>query len=289
MIALLKNHWLSILFIIITLGLLLIFELGSLNRAKALNIGIDTVQSIGEPIYRQENEGKLLHMSAPLSSDSPVYDDYFLIEKDALLLKRVVEMYQWKESKSSDDSGTHYSYRRLWSEELISSATFRRRTSHQNPTKMPIRTQLFKAPHIKYGDFSLSQAFLHQIDYNRVRLDSDIFGELPENIRNVYHVHNNYLYKGDPSNPKIGDLRVSFYLVLPGTFSVIGKQQQKVIRAFKTQSGPVGLIMRGNLTYKEMFKVAQNENHSNTMFFRLLAIFILLVVCAYIYASSKRQ
>jgi hypothetical protein len=285
----LKNHWLAVLIIILTLSLLFIFEFGSLNRAKALETGLDNVTSIGEPIYRPENEGRLIHTSGPLVSEKAAIDSHFLIEQDALLLKRIVEMYQWEEDRYHDDSGTRYTYRKIWSQELISSATFRRDLLHQNPTKMPLRTQIFKAPNISFGDFSLSQAFLHQIDYKRVRLDSDIFGELPKKIRDRYRFNNNYLYKGNPSNPIIGDLRVSFYTVKPGTFSIIGKQQEKVIRAFKTESGPVGLIMRGNLSHKEMFTVAQKENRSNQLLFRFFAALTILVISAYIYKSSIRK
>jgi len=137
---------------------------------------------------------------------------------------------------------------------------------------MPLKTEVFKAPNIKLGDFSLSHAFLHQIDYSRFNLNADIYPMLAENQRSKFKLRGSYLYKGNHVNPQIGDIRVSYFAVYPGTYSIVGKQQEKVLRAYKTETGAIGLIMPGHVHYKDMFQVAMQVNNTKTWTYRIFLL-----------------
>lgn len=86
---------------------------------------------------------KLVHTSGKADTTETLRDAVFGVEENSIGLKRVVEMYQWKENSetnSTDNYGgsqtstTTYSYSKVWSDTKIDSSDFHDGANHANPS-----------------------------------------------------------------------------------------------------------------------------------------------------------
>ncbi|MFZ2151990.1 MAG: TMEM43 family protein, partial [Minisyncoccia bacterium] len=86
-------------------------------------------------------DGKLVSVTDKLSAQTP-FEDNFLVDARYAALKRQSEIYQWKETQSSEttnntggssDTTTTYSYDLVWTEFPIDSKNFKQPEGHENP------------------------------------------------------------------------------------------------------------------------------------------------------------
>lgn len=90
------------------------------------------------------------------------------------------------------------------------------------------------------------------------------------------HVHGNVIYIGrNETSPEIGDVRITYTQVNPGTFSVIGKVVNGEIQSNKTDDGAFSMIKRGNVAMEDMFKAAEESNNMWTWILRILGIILV--------------
>ena len=83
--------------------------------------------------------------------------------ENGIVLKRNVQMYQWVQSVEFNGKAYEYKYKKVWSDKLIRSRTFKRAEKHKNPDTMPLISQTFFAdamlkeyqvPESYFGDLS---------------------------------------------------------------------------------------------------------------------------------------
>ena len=167
------------------------------------------------------NEGKPVYLSAKADTTEELRDQTFDVGQVALRLRRKAEMYQWEEDedKDSDSNTVTYSYDKVWSERHIDSNGFND-SSKRNPDAMPYQSKDWTAKDVQFGEAFKLPAFLvndlSNFEKLHARSQLDIAGLKP---------HDGGYYLGaDPSNPAIGDMRVSFATVLPGQASLIAEQ-----------------------------------------------------------------
>ena len=80
------------------------------------------------------NEGKLVALSGKMViKDDELEDETFNVKVKSAKLERIVEMYQWEETKDEDDNGTTYSYKKEWNSSRNDSSTFNDSKKHSNP------------------------------------------------------------------------------------------------------------------------------------------------------------
>src|SRR5579859_8159162 len=117
----------------------------AVKTANSLEEGAKTVVSVPADSVNAANEGKLVYISGQTATTGAIADpDFGITAEHMLRLERKVEMYQWKESSSTSNGNTTYSYSKTWSSHLISSESFHE-PGHQNPEKMPIEPASFNA------------------------------------------------------------------------------------------------------------------------------------------------
>ncbi len=84
-------------------------------------------------------------------------------------LERNVEMFQWKQNESSQTKENlggsttttkSYTYEKVWSSQLIDSASFAETGKYINPTSFPYSGESFLDENFKLGALSLSQNLL---------------------------------------------------------------------------------------------------------------------------------
>ena len=116
---------------------------------------------------------KLVHISHAISVDSPAADHTFGLTRNAVSLKRQVEIYQWVEIKSRKKRKLQngetevrevFDYQKKWVSNPVDSTNFRHPDPHDNPpTSMPFSSETFRAAGIKMGAYALSDAFTRQL------------------------------------------------------------------------------------------------------------------------------
>lgn len=271
-------------FILIFVGIGLLFwnEGRAVKTHRALVESQSQVVSISADNAQPSMNGKLVHVSGNATTEQTLNDDMLPISAQALKLKRYVETYQWKESSKSEEKKqlggstetvTTYEYQKVWSESKISSANFKQQAGHENPAVYPYETRIWTADTVTIGDYTLSDA--HKADINNFQSLEIPQVAMPQGLR---HSGQQLYYGADPNNPKVGDQRIRFEVVMPQTFSVVGRLSGAEITEHVTSNGrTIALIEVGSLTADAMFEQAKSENSLLTWILRAAGTLLLMM------------
>jgi len=283
-------------FVGILIGLILFFvafpvlfwnEGRAVKTYKTLKEGSGSVISVASDKVDPANEGKLVHVTAKADTGAALYDPVFGVTAKVLKLKRVVELYQWKETadkKSEKKLGggtetvTTYSYSKAWSKDLIDSSNFKKAEEHKNPTLMPYSSLEEVAQEVTIGAFVLSPSLVSKINhYEAFAVGSD--KSIPEALKEkVKHCEAGYYVGADPATPQIGDMRITFKVANPAEISVIAKQTGKSFSPYAAKAGgTIELLQTGVHNATEMIQKAQSDNVMMTWILRLVGFILMLV------------
>jgi hypothetical protein len=250
----------------------------AVDRARALEEGAGQVISIDAGRIDQTYEGKLIHLSGHAITEESLSDPDFGVRAQAIKLRRVVMMYQWKEHSHSEtkeklgggsETVTTYTYDKGWDSSVIQSSGFKKPTGHQNPGHMPYQSWSAQAQDVTLGAFRLSSGLISQIDQTTsIPLNSGSEVHLPSGRARV---SGNEIYIGkDPATPAIGDLRIGFLAVYPADVSIIAVQRGNSLTPYTASNGNVvELLEYGTHTAQQMFQAAQDRNTFLTWIIRL--------------------
>lgn len=266
----LKQSFFGFLFsFVVIVGALVLLawnEHRTLKNHKGLVAAGETVQAIDAAEAGAGLEGRLVHLSGRVESEETLVDPEFGIETGGLVLRRKVEMYQWKEKKRTEEREklgggvervTTYSYEKVWDDEPISSSGFHE-SGHDNPRSMPYRSERFAASEAWIGAFRADDTVLNALNSQALALGEA--GEMPGEFRQV---DGNTLYagRGTPGSPQIGDLRVRYTLVPAQEASVIAQVAGDGFSAWKSPVGTdIYLVEPGRVSAADMVSHAQSSN-----------------------------
>ncbi|MFA5839928.1 MAG: TMEM43 family protein [Candidatus Margulisiibacteriota bacterium] len=176
-------------------------------------------------------QGKLVAAEGKITTDEKIGDNYLKPGK-YLAFERKAEMYAWIESKDSNTTEAKYSYNKAWVINPKDSTHFKITAGHFNPP-MQIRENSDRINTAKLGAYSLN--------INDITLPQFVAVDmLDRNVVVVGRVSNHdYLYLGrSPSNPQIGDIKISYKVVESGkNATVFGKLAGGAIIAYPIQGG----------------------------------------------------
>jgi hypothetical protein len=112
-----------------------------------------------------------------------------------------------------------------------------------------------------------------------VPLDPSLAAKLAGHVKGPVHVADGRIYVGEsPSQPRLGDLRISFQLAPAGPTSIIGRQAGTGFADYQTQAGDRLLMVRpGTLSAADMFAAAQRENRILTWILRFAGVFAMFI------------
>jgi hypothetical protein len=283
-------------FVGILIGLILFFvafpvlfwnEGRSVKTYKTLKEGGGAVVSVASDNVDPATEGKLVHITAKADTGATLADPVFGVSAKVLKLKRIVEVYQWKESSESkkeqklggsEETVTTYSYSKDWSEGLIASSKFNKPAEHQNPTVMSYASQEQSAQEVTAGAFVLSPSLVGKITgYAALAVGSD--QAIPEALKEkAKRIDSGYYLGADPTTPQVGDVRITFKAINPVEVSVIAKQTGKSFAPYTTKAGgTIELLQAGVHNAAEMIQKAQADNVMMTWILRLVGFILMLV------------
>lgn len=254
----------------------------AVDAIVALDAGAGAVVTVAAGTVDPANEGRLVHVSGDATSPAPLRDPVFGAGGPGLLrLQRRVEMYQWRERKETETetsvggketTRTTYSYSRGWSDEPIDSSAFQRPEGHANPS-MPYRSQVQDARPAKLGAFTLGGSQLQQLNAFEPLAPAD-GGPLPAGFR----PDGEAVVRGDPANPAVGDLRITFQAVPAQALSVVARQTGGGLAAYHAANGHViELVQPGTADAQSMFRQARADEAMLTWILRLVGFVMMLL------------
>jgi hypothetical protein len=255
----------------------------AVQTARSLSEGAGAVQAAEAGRVDAALEGRLVHVSGPLTVAGPLRDPDFPVQANgALRIVRTVEMYQWREDRRSEtrtnlggsqETVTTYNYTRGWSNQQIDSSRFRQPEGRFNP-QMRYAARDTVVPEARLGARRLGEAQLRGIGETQpIVLDAATF-QPPPGAR----VMDGGLYVGrDPGNPQIGDLRIRFAQAPVGTVSVVARQVGDGFAPFQTRAGDSLMMVRsGSVPAAQMFQSAESANSVLTWVLRGVGFVLML-------------
>lgn len=271
--------------LVIGSGILLFWNEGrSVTQAKTLKEGLAAVVTVPADSVNQANQGKLVHMMGDAKTEETLSDDDFGVSANALKLRRNVEMYQWKEDKTTEtkknvggstDEVTTYNYSKTWDSHVIDSSEFKKPTDHENPSQMAYPGQEYQAEKITVGAFRLSEGLIAQVDgYEDISADKT---KLPEDLQGqVKPQGGGYYFGADPGSPKVGDLKIAFQMIKPGKVSLIAKQLGDSFEPYQSAAGgEIEMLSMGEHSAQNMFADAESMNTMITWGLRVLGYLLM--------------
>lgn len=269
----------------------------AVKTAKGLEEGLSQFVEIDYQNIDSGNDDKLVYAYGETSSDDILSDDEFGIEINALKLKRKVEMYQWKEFTKTrkekklggaEETIKDYTYKKVWSDELINSSNFKLWEDHQNPGGMDYASFEVTAAQVDFGEFSLEDNIIkHFNNYQGLSLkdinmsdymNAKIITEKDNSLDKGNSIQKLFFGYGSNQNPELGDYKVSFQYIEVGDYSIVAKQSGEEFESYETSTGSsILLINEGKVSAKKMFDEAQGNNTILTWVLRGLGVFMMFL------------
>lgn len=276
------------IFVVVAIGVLFWNEGCAIRTAQGLAEGAGIVRSVPAERADPADDGRLIHVTGMLSTGGPIADPDFAVRVNGVRLERHVEVYQWKEETHSEtrtkfgggeERTTTYKYVRTWSDKPIDSDRFKEPRGHTNPV-MTYQSRDLLAPGTRLGAFAVPDSLLRGFgEPKRLAATDAQVNALQIRVSKPVALNDGVLYVGrDPSQPAIGDMRISFAEVPLQTASVVAAQAGSGFAPFPTHTGTtVELIAAGAVPAKVMFQHAEEENVTMTWVLRLIGVVFMLI------------
>lgn len=263
-------------------------ESHGLHMAQSLAEAQRLVISVPDSPIDPKNNLRVIYLSGLATTKDVLTDSMLGLSKKAISLYRKVEMYQWKqdiETRTESQMGGSekqiktYTYKKIWSANLIDSTQFKDQSGHQNPAEMPISSLQQYAKTVTVGDFLLPQNLINHISETKpVDLSKVNTIALQEKINKPVHYENNQLYGGqDYQNPQIGDVRISVEVTLPQVVSIIAQQTGNTLQGYMAKAGQIVLLLSsGQYSSEQMIHNALVENRITTWVLRAISLLMMI-------------
>ena len=243
----------------------------TVKTARALDEAAHVLVETSGPTVDPANQGKLVHVVGDLAVNGVLSDKAFGISAGGVKLKRVVEVYQWKQEESTETvknlggsttKRTTYKYTKVWREQLTDSGSFKVPEGHSNPRQVAFQSQNFAANPVKMGTFVLPPLLVEKLtNFEPVPMDASMIQNLAAPLRNKAQVSGDWCYIGNPAEPNIGDMRIKFDVVKPGPVSVVARQVSSTFEPYTAGNGKtVAVITPGVHSAESMIAGEKAEN-----------------------------
>jgi hypothetical protein len=253
----------------------------AVDASRALSRGASEIVEVNATAVDPQANGKLVHLTGTMQPTTPARDPVFGVTGDGVLrLSRSVEMYQWKETSSSQSqqsvggsktTETTYTYQRVWSAQPIVSAQFKVRDGHQNPP-MQVQSATFNAGQVKLGAYGVDPPLLNKLaTFTPLQVQS-----APPS---GYQASGDGFYQGqNPGQPAIGDVRVTFAAIPAQTISVAAAQSNGMLAGYRDANGyTIALAEPGVVTAAALFHDEQQSENQLTWILRGAGFVAMLI------------
>ena len=262
----------------------------TLIEAKGAMVKVDDVSVVDEAL-----NGKLIHATAFADTKEVLTDGLYDVSETALYLRRRVEYYQYEEKSRRKDKKTTYYYNKEWNSSPISSKNFHS-SSHRNFVIVKIEQQSVCANDARFGGYRLPKFIISSIgggDSAPVKVSNDelrqwekviadnltALGKTAPDGVSMVHVSGNVVYYGrSPSDPAIGDVRVTFTKIPPLQLSLIAKVSGDTFEKYMSDTGNTfTVVKRGTVSAETMFSSAHSTNTLDAWVYRLILLLLSII------------
>ena len=268
----------GLLLLVIGIGILWYNEGRTVKTQSAINEAKRNYTDIKADKIDSKYDGKLVATKGKLdiSEVATLTDSVFGIGVKAAKMKRLVEVYQWKEKcETDDDDNKHCTYEKVWEEDLIDSSDFEE-SGHTNPTVKTYDSDVFLADNVRLGAFTLPDELISSLSYNKKKNNNDLTNEYKNNVEGIV-VSGNYLTNVKENTPEIGDIRISYSYLDSENVSVLAVQSGNTFEAFTSKSGrDVFEIVAGNKTGAQILEGMTKSNNTLKWILRFLGVFLII-------------
>ncbi|MBR0499782.1 MAG: hypothetical protein IJJ72_02165 [Bacteroidales bacterium] len=242
-----------------------------------------------------EFEGKAVHATGVAVTADTLRDAAFGIAVNAMKLARNVEYYQWtedSESESKDKLGgstettTTYTYEPAWCSEPVNSNEFRDPDyKGKNFVLRVIEETEQTASNVTFGAYRLTPSIVGAISGEEPAYPALTDTQKKQLLANVadstvvVSVSGDQVYIGaDPSNPHIGDVRITFTQVTsPKTISLLQKVVNGTFENYIAKNGrPFSKVSMGTVSAENMIENQKSANKMMLWIFRILGIILVV-------------
>ncbi|MCQ2227437.1 MAG: TMEM43 family protein [Bacteroidales bacterium] len=267
-----------------------------IEEAQDVAVHIENVETVDPSL-----NGKLIHATADATTQDVLTDADFGISTVAIKLDRKVEFYQYVEncqSESKDRMGGSeetvktYTCEERWTLSPVNSSEFHgaNANSFRNFALMNFDEKSSVANNVSFGGYTLNGSLVGGItgqSLTTVDLDTVLVNKWNSIIRQTMrnpdedyvHVNGNIVYFGrNPYSPQIGDVKVTFTQVNPGTVSVLAQVNGSTFESFTAKNGKtLSAIRMGSVSMNQMFEEEKDSNKTWTWVWRVVG---WLLVCS---------
>ena len=264
-------------------------ESRAVTTANSLKEGAKAVVSVAADTIVPGNDHKLIHLSGEVTTTESIRDPLFGLSVTALRLGRRVEMYQWKEDKTTEtkkklgggeETTTRYEYSRAWSDRPVDSSSFRHPEDHTNPSSFPVQKLTVLTSKATLGAFKIPEPIIEKMSNDQpLPPPSDCIAQLPADLKPKARINAEQIYLGqDPAAPAVGDMRVTFQVLKPAVYSILAQQSGDTLTPYPTKAGrEIERVESGPMTAELMFQHALSENTMLTWGLRFAGFLLMSI------------
>ena len=260
----------------------------AVGTARALTEGAGAVVTVAAGTIDPANEGRLVHVTGPVSSGERLRDAATGVEADGLRLVRRVEAFQWRETSTSEtrkklgggeETVTTYGYSLGWTDQPVDGSSFKQPEGHRNPP-VALGGERFVPRAVRLGGFTLSPTQAGGLGASRpLPVDKWDRAALQKTlgIAAAGQAVDGRIFIGvDATRPRLGDLRISYEVATTPDATVVARQSGVGFAAFTTTNGrSIEILRDGRMEAAQVFDDAQSGNTMLTWIGRVGGILLL--------------
>ncbi|MCR5710453.1 MAG: hypothetical protein K6G79_08230 [Bacteroidales bacterium] len=242
-----------------------------------------------------EFEGKAVHATGVAATDEILRDSDFGIAVNAFCLERNVEYYQWVQHESSEskdklggatETTTTYTYEPAWCSDPVDSYKFKDpEYQGKNSVWRVIEEKEQLAQNASFGAYRLTPSIISAISGEEPATPALTEAQVKQMLAGVADstvvvtVTGDKVYIGaDPSNPHIGDVRITFTQVTsPKTISLLQKVVNGTFESYVAKNGrQFSKVSMGTVSAENMIENQKAANKAILWLFRILGIILVV-------------
>ena len=277
-----KGIFVGFLLIIGSIILLWWNEGRSVEMTEALGEMQQQIVTLPDSKYDAKYEGKAVLVQGLVTPLNAVVDPEFGVQTDALVLRKNVQMYQWKENTSTKteeklggatETTTTYDYVKEWSSFATDSSSFKHPEGHHNPA-MHHKSQTYVTD-AQLGGYHLDRSMVGQISASQTYTG---LASLPEEIGVARNYHS-FLYIGyAPDRPEIGDVKITYSYAPSAVYTYAAKAQAQSLVPYVTTNGKSFVFVRsGKIASQVIFQEELDANSMMTWILRGVGLLLMFI------------
>ena len=271
----------------------------AVKTARALDEGQGAVIEVeSNGTVDPDNEGRLVHMTGRVDTGDVLADPVFGVSENCIRLERKAEIYQWvehSETKEKKNVGgsvtktTTYTYALEWCGDAVDSSGFKEAGHDNPPAGLEFKSERWQAENVSFGAFRLNERQIGRVGAARDFAIPPSFTSLVDRVQivgNVIYVpekatrDNRLNNRNVQSQPRAGDMRITYRIVKPHDISLVAKQRGDSFVPYTSKKGAgykIDMLRDGVADSDEMFETARSGNSFMTWILRFIGWLVMFV------------